>query len=118
MYELTPREFEEWTADLFSCMGYEKVTLTPQSNDKGIDVLAVKNGLKIAIQCKKFKGVVGSPDVQAFLGAMQNAEVDKGFIITTGTFSIAAEKSTINMPIELYDKISLSNLINIAMNFS
>lgn len=116
LYELTPREFEEWTASLFESLGYEKVTLTPQSNDKGVDVLAVKNGLKIAIQCKKFKGVVGSPNIQTFLGAMQNAEADKGFFITTGTFSVEAEKMALDMPIELYDKIGLVQLIDEAMN--
>jgi restriction system protein len=116
LYELTPREFEEWTASLFESLGYDKVTLTPQSNDKGIDVLAKKSGLTVAVQCKKYKGVVGSPEIQAFLGAMQNAEADKGFFITTGTFSIEAEKMALNMPIELYDKIGLIQLIDEAMN--
>lgn len=116
LYELAPREFEEWTASLFESLGYDKVTLTPQSNDKGIDVLAEKNGLKIAVQCKKYKGIVGSPNIQEFLGAMQNAEVDKGFFITTGTFSIEAEKAALDMPIELYDKMGLVQLIDEAMN--
>ncbi|WP_425805569.1 restriction endonuclease [Desulfitobacterium sp. Sab5] len=115
LYELTPREFEEWTANLFESLRYEKVTLTPQSNDKGIDVLAEKNGLKIAVQCKKFKGVVGSPSIQTFLGALQNAEAHKGFFITTGTFSVEAEKIALNMPIELYDKVRLVQLIEEAM---
>lgn len=116
LYELSPREFEEWTASLFSNLGFEKVTLTPQSNDKGIDVLAEKNGAKIAVQCKKYKGIVGSPAIQTFLGAMQNAEVDKGFFITTGTFSFEAEKMALDNPIELYDKIRLIELIEQAMN--
>lgn len=111
LYNLSPREFEEWTASLFSALGYGKVTLTPQTADKGIDILAEKDGFKIAVQCKKYKGVVGSPLVQQFLGAMQTSEIEKGFFVTTGTFSIEAEKAVLNMPIELWDKISLKRLI-------
>ena len=107
LYDLSPREFEEWAASLFSALGYEKVTLTPQSSDKGIDVLAEKDGFKVAMQCKKFKGVVGSPIVQAFLGAMQTAEIKRGFLVTTGTFSVEAEKLAVDMPIELWDCVKL-----------
>lgn len=116
LYELTPREFEEWTANLFNSLGYEKITLTPQSNDKGIDVLAEKNGMKIAVQCKKFKGLVVSPDIQKFIGAIKYAEVDKGFLITTGTYSVEAEKMAISSSIEIYDKVRLVDLIEEAMN--
>ncbi len=51
--ELTPREFEEWSQSLFVALGYENVTLTPLSNDKGIDLLMERNGARIAVQCKK-----------------------------------------------------------------
>lgn len=77
---------------LFKALGYSKVTLTPSSNDKGVDVLAEYQGIKVAIQCKKYKGLVGSPQIQTFLGAMRHAEAQKGFFITTSVFSIEAEK--------------------------
>lgn len=116
LYELTPREFEEWTQSLFVALGFDNVILTSQTNDGGIDVFAEKGGLKIAVQCKKIKGLISRPTVQAFLGAMQSAEVDKGYFITTGTFSIGAEKMVESLPIELYDKVSLRKLIGLALN--
>lgn len=116
LHELTPREFEEWTVSLFEALNYQNIVLTPQSNDKGIDLFAEKNGIKIAIQCKRFKGVVGSPTFQSFLGAMQTANVEKGIFITTGTFSISTEKMAENMPVELYDKFSLTGLIEDVLN--
>ena len=114
LYNLTDREFEEWTADLFSTLGFD-VTLTPQSGDKGIDVICSKDGKLVVVQCKKYKGVVGSPDVQQFLGAIENANADEGYFVTTGTFSIGAEKAAKDTKIILCDKIGLRNLIEVAL---
>lgn len=62
--ELSPYEFEEWCAELFSKIGFTKTTVTPKTNDKGVDVFCKKSGELIAIQCKKYKGVVGAPEIQ------------------------------------------------------
>lgn len=115
LYHLTPREFEEWTESLFKSLGFQNVVLTPQSGDKGLDLIAEKDGNKIAVQCKKFKGVVGSPVIQAFAGALQTAEIDKGYFITTGSYSVDAERMAQDLPIELYDKNTLGDLIELAM---
>ena len=115
LYHLTPREFEEWTESLFKALDFQNVVLTPQSGDKGLDLIAEKDGKKIAVQCKKFKGVVGTPIIQAFAGALQTADIDKGYFITTGTYSLDAEKMAQDLPIELYDRNSLVDLIELAM---
>ena len=118
LYHLTPREFEEWTESLFKTLDFQNVVLTPQSGDKGLDLIAEKDGKKIAVQCKKFKGVVGTPVIQAFAGALQTANIDKGYFITTGTYSLDAEKIAQDLPIELYDRNSLGGLIEVAMKSS
>lgn len=115
LYHLTPREFEEWTESLFKALNFQNVVLTPQFGDKGLDLIAEKDGKKVAVQCKKYKGVVGTPVIQAFAGALQTAEIDKGYFITTGTYSLDAEKMAQELPIELYDRNSLVDLIEIAM---
>lgn len=61
------RQFEEWFADLLREIGYEKVTLTPSSNDEGIDILAEYKDSKVAVQCKHWKEKVGQPEVRDFL---------------------------------------------------
>lgn len=114
LYNLTDREFEVWSADLFESLGFN-VELTPQSNDKGIDVICRKDGKVTVVQCKKYKGVVGSPDIQRFIGAMQNACTDEGYFLTTGTFSVSAEKAAQDTKIVLCDKIKIAELIEIAL---
>lgn len=115
LYELDPREFEEYIAELFKALGYENINLTPASNDKGIDILMEKNGKRYAVQCKKYKGVVGSPAIQTFIGAMEHAQANHGFFITTSTFSIEAEKMASDHPVELVDNIKLGQMIQEAL---
>ena len=113
--ELNPREFEEYLTEIFKLLGYEKTTLTPEMNDKGVDILMEKNGKRYAVQCKRYKGIIGSPVIQSFLGAMQHAQVSHGFLVTTSTFSLEAEKMASQHPIELVDATKLAHMIQQAL---
>lgn len=111
LYSLSPREFEEYTQELLTHMGYENVVLTPYTNDKGIDLFCERNGEKVAVQCKKYKGTVGSPEIISFIGAMSNAHVDSGIFITTGMFSFEAEALATKNPILLINRVKLAKTI-------
>ncbi len=111
LYSLSPREFEEYTQQLLIYMGYENVILTPYVNDKGVDLFCERNGQKIAVQCKKYKGTVGSPEIISFLGAMSNAQVDSGIFITTGMFTFEAEALAAKNPILLINRVRLAKTI-------
>ncbi|MCH5215857.1 MAG: restriction endonuclease [Muribaculaceae bacterium] len=116
LLELTPREFEEYCTELLVHCGYASVELTPYVNDKGIDIIAYKDGYKFGIQCKRYKGNVGSPDIQKFLGALSHINADKGLFITTGMFSFEAEKMAKQHPIILINRIDLAKMILEALN--
>lgn len=111
LLELSPRDFEEYVSQLLKHLGYSNIELTPYVNDKGIDVIAYKDELKYVVQCKRYKGTVGSPDIQTFLGAMSHAQADKGLFITTGMFSFEAEKMAAEHPIVLINRIDLAKLV-------
>ncbi|MBQ9297752.1 MAG: restriction endonuclease [Clostridia bacterium] len=51
--------FEDYTANLLKKMGYINVETTPKSGDFGVDVLAEKDGITYAVQCKLYSGDVG-----------------------------------------------------------
>ena len=112
LYSLSPREFEEYTQQLLKYMGYENVVLTPYANDKGVDLFCERNGQMIAVQCKKYKGTVGSPEIISFLGAMSNAQVDSGIFITTGMFTFEAEALAAKNPILLINRVRLAKTIS------
>lgn len=115
LLELTPREFEEYVGELFSHLGYT-VEVTQYSNDKGIDIVMYKDDIKYGVQCKRYKGTVGSPDIQTFIGALSHSRADKGFFVTTGMFSFEAEKMAVQHPIQLVNRVDLAKLILEALN--
>jgi restriction system protein len=110
LLELSPREFEEYIGELFNSLGY-KVEVTQYSNDQGLDIVMYKDLVKYGVQCKRYKGTVGSPEIQRFIGALNHANADKGYFVTTGIFSFEAEKMAMQHPIQLINKIDLAQLI-------
>lgn len=111
LHRISPREFEIYIGELFSELGYEKVEVTSFSNDKGVDVLIEHKGEIIVVQCKRFKGVIGSPYIQSFIGAIHHAKADRGIFVTTSVFSFEAIKMASQHPIELVDGAKLAQLI-------
>lgn len=112
---LTPEGFEEFVAEVFEAMGYE-VERVGGSGDEGADLKVKKGGLLGIVQCKYHtRGVVGSPELQKFLGTISHTRSHKGFFVTTRTFSLAAEKFVATHPIELIDGPRLVELVQDAM---
>jgi restriction system protein len=113
---LTPEGFEEFVAELFEALGYE-VERVGGSGDEGADLRVRRRGLLAIVQCKYSRGtgVVGSPELQKFLGTIHHTSSHKGFFVTTRTFSLAAEKFVAEHPIELIDGPRLVELVQEAL---
>src|SRR5205807_10508346 len=56
-------EFERFVGRLYTRLGYG-VSLTPSGADQGVDLILSKDGHKIAVQAKRWTGVVGNKAVQ------------------------------------------------------
>jgi SNF2 family DNA or RNA helicase len=87
----TPENFEIIIAKLFEKMGFH-TRLTPKTNDRGVDVIAVKEtGLscdKIAVQCKLVNSPVGRPVLQQLLGVLsEDPSYSRGYIVTNNRMS-------------------------------
>ena len=81
-------DFEYFCADLLEDHGFKSVEVTRGSGDYGVDVLAEKEGVTYAVQCKRYDGPVGvkavqeaHPDVEIFVGAIDEKLNDHGYII-------------------------------------
>jgi restriction system protein len=98
-----PRAFEEFLAGMYHVNGWSAVTLTPQSNDKGRDVIAVTAGLitsRVLVQAKAYRKnrVVLANDVRALYGVLVlDQDASKGIVTTTSDFApgIASEFSKV-----------------------
>jgi restriction system protein len=112
---LSPEGFEEFVAELFEALGFE-VERVGGTGDEGADLRVTRAGLAGVVQCKYFsRGVIGSPELQKFLGTIHHTRCHKGFFVTTRTFSLAAEKFVADHPIELIDGPRLVELVKEAL---
>lgn len=94
-----PTAFEEFLAGAYHVDGWDAVTLTPRTGDKGRDVIAVTTGLttiRVLDQAKAYREnrPVTPDDARALYGVlMLDQRASKGIITTTSDFapSIASE---------------------------
>lgn len=102
---LTPQQFEIAIGKMFMELGYN-VQLTPQSNDKGIDLFIQKNGENYAAECKRYniKNKVGRADIQKFHSALIDQNISEGFYVTTSRFTKSAIDYTRDKSINLIDR--------------
>lgn len=89
-----PFRFEQIVLDLLVAMGYggsrkEAAEVTQKTGDEGIDGVINEDRLGldvIYIQAKRWKGNVGRPEIQSFVGALAGKKANKGIFITTSSF--------------------------------
>lgn len=82
-------EFEIFIADLFKKMGY-KATITKASGDQGVDIIAERDGVKIAIQAKRYAGAVSNSAVQEAVAGKKYYSCDKTLVVTNSIFTSSA----------------------------
>jgi len=113
--ELKPWEFERYMAELFTKLGY-KTIVTGGGYDRGVDVVAEKDGLKHYIQCKKYiTSTVGPGELRDFYGAIADHLAQaKSYFITTNKFTLEAERFAEDKPIELIDGNKLIRYIRLS----
>ena len=96
--------------------GFTDVEVTKKSGDGGIDGTGKLriNGIfsfNVAFQCKRYKGQVGAPQIRDFRGSL-TTNVEKGVLITTGTFSREAKAEAVSSGKKLIDLMDGEELIN------
>jgi len=104
LMELTPIEFEKWVKqNVFEKDGWG-VEETRTTGDGGIDLVLSRNGEHSIAQCKRFRNTVGEPALRDFYGTMMSEGVSRGYFVTTGLFSLSAQKFAQDKPIVMIDR--------------
>lgn len=86
---MSGNEFEEFVGMLFKKMGYSS-QVTKQSGDQGLDVIAIRNGIKIGVQAKCYSNTVGNSAVQEAVAGKSFYNCDKVVVITNNYFTQSA----------------------------
>ena len=123
MRSITPREFEEFVADLFCKKGYN-VTLTPQTRDGGKDFYIVEDKgfgkFLYYIECKRYSAnrPVGINLVREFYGTVNIDRATAGILVTCSYFSDEAKSFTeqIKHQMSLLEYADLNKMLNEVIN--
>ncbi|AZS14670.1 restriction endonuclease [Paenibacillus lutimineralis] len=107
-------EFEKLIYNLFVKLGF-RAQITKASGDGGIDIIANYEGLlfkgKYLIQCKRWKGKVGEPELRDLYGTVISENALKGILVTTSSFTRQAEEFSRGKNLELIDEVKLKELL-------
>nr|WP_277345807.1 restriction endonuclease [Nocardioides sp. JQ2195] len=106
MHEQEPAFFEQAVLDLLIAMGYGgaegRAARTQLSDDGGIDGVVDQDALglsRIYVQANRYApdSSVRRPEIQAFVGALQENQANQGVFITSGRFSSGARDYSTNL---------------------
>lgn len=112
--ELSPREFEEFVADLWEEFGYE-TTVTKQSGDRGKDVIAqqqypAEETIHIQAKAHSESNKVRSGTIQKSAGLYQQG-ADHVIVVTTSEFTEPARNLSSEVDVELKDRQDIYELV-------
>ena len=97
-------EFEYYCAELLERNGFREVKVTKGSGDYGIDILAEKDGVTYAIQCKCYGTPVGVKAVQEAYAGRDYYDRMVGAVLTNQYFTQPAAEAARKLKIRLWDR--------------
>jgi len=116
LQNMDPYAFERLSQRVLRECGFSQVEVTKKSSDGGIDGTGKLriNGIfsfNVAFQCKRYKGLVGASEIRDFRGSL-TTDIEKGVMITTGSFSKAAKEEASNPGKQQIDLIDGEEFMN------
>lgn len=109
LYRMNPLDFEHAVAVKMRQAGFTDVRVTPSMGDGGIDVLALWQGRKVAVQCKKYRpeSFIAIDQLRAFIFAYRRVGAEKGIYVTTAQYGQVARREMAQEGVVLVDGATL-----------
>ena len=96
--------FEELVCEILCANDFELAENTPASRDFGVDILARKDGMTYAIQCKCYTAPVGVKAVQEAYAGRDYYDRMVGAVLTNQYFTASAVEAAKKLKILLWDR--------------
>ena len=121
LQNMDPYGFERLAQRVLRECGFSQVEVTKKSGDGGIDGTGKLkiNGIfsfNVAFQCKRYSGLVGAPAIRDFRGSL-TTNIEKGVLITTGSFSKAAREEAASPGKQQIDLVDGEDFINMIAEY-
>lgn len=104
-------DFEYFCADMLRKNGFENVEVTQGSGDHGIDILAEKDGITYAIQCKCYSSNIGNTAIQQAHTGKSLYHKDIAVVLTNRYFTSQAKEEAQALGVKLWDRDKLEEMI-------
>lgn len=114
--EMEGHDFEYYCADLLRKRGFIDVSVTKGSGDYGIDILAEKDGVTYAIQCKAYASPVGVKAIQEAFAGKEYYDRMVGAVLTNQYFTNPAVEAAKKLKILLWDRGYLDSMLEENVN--
>ncbi len=114
--ELTGEEFEEYCAYVLEKAGFENVEITKGSADRGIDILAEKDDITYAIQCKCYGTNIGNHAIQEAYSGKGIYDTDVAVVLTNSYFTRQAIEDAKKLHVHMWDRDKLLSLRELAFD--
>ena len=108
---LEGHEFEYYCADLLREKGFIDVEVTRGSGDYGADILAEKDGVTYAIQCKCYTAPIGVKAIQEAHAGRDYYDCMVGAVLTNQYFTEPAVEAAKKLKILLWDRGYLESML-------
>lgn len=105
------RDFEYFCANLLKKSGFLEVEVTKGSGDNGVDILAEKDGISYAIQCKRYEEPVGVKAVQEAYAGRDYYDRMVGVVMSNQYFTKNAVEMARKLKILLWDRGYLEEML-------
>ena len=103
--------FEAFCGELLKNEGFTNIRVTKSSNDYGADVLAEKDDVKYAIQCKRYSNSVGLKSVQEVIASKSVYNCHVAVVMTNSYFTKSAIELAAKNGVLLWGGDKLSKMI-------
>jgi restriction system protein len=84
-------DYERYCAERLARAGW-RAHRTPASGDQGADIVAVRDGLRLVVQCKRLTKPVGNSAVQEAAAALRYWAGDRAAVVSNAGFTPAARR--------------------------
>lgn len=109
--DMEGHDFEYYCADLLRKKGFIEVEVTRGSGDYGIDILAEKEGVTYAIQCKCYSTPVGVKAIQEAYAGRDYYDRMVGAVLTNQYFTTPATEAARKLKILMWDRGYLDGML-------
>lgn len=104
MDDMEGRDFEYYCADVLRANGFCQVEVTRGSGDYGADILASRDGVSYAIQCKCYEAHVGTHAVAEAYAAHDYYGCMVAVVMTNDYFTQPAREMADRLRVLLWDR--------------